>query len=370
MIFKDIFCQNKAVSILQNAYANDKWAHAYIFAGSEGVGKFTTASAWAKLLLCLEPIIDKGFADACGRCQSCQLFEAGSHPDFIHVYKELLEFTDKGKGRTAPIDLPIDVIREFVIAKAPQRPTISQHKVFIISEAEKLNIQSQNALLKVLEEPPAYCCIILICPQPEKLLATIRSRCQIIRFGLIDEDIIIKSLVEMGLEKPPAKYLARLAQGSLGQAQSWARLELENAGLYKTKTEIIKALADYQYPQSLDLAQTFLDKGKDLAELWAKRETNTSKADINRRALKTILRIIISAVHDAARYGLVSNDNLINSDQKELIKKFSEKFEPDQAAKKLTDSCNSLNLLDSNVNERLVFEQLLLNLASSDTIIV
>lgn len=367
---KSIFCQDKSVSILQSAYANNKWAHAYIFAGCEGVGKFTTASAWAKLLLCLEPKNDKGFADACGKCQSCRLFEAGSHPDFIHVYKELLEFTDKGKGKTTPIDLPISVIREFVIAKAPQRPGLSRHKVFVINEAEKLNIQSQNALLKVLEEPPAYCCIVLICPQPEKLLPTIRSRCQIIRFGLIDENIIIKSLIEMGLKEPPAKYLARLAQGSLGLAQSWAKLELKDAGLYKTKTEIIKALADYRYSQSLDLARTFLDKGKDLAELWAKHDTETSKSDINRRALKTILRMVISAVHDAARCDFIPADQLTNSDQKQQIEKFSQRYGPGQAARKLTDSCDSLGLLDANVNEKLVFEQLLLNLASSDTMTV
>jgi DNA polymerase-3 subunit delta' len=366
MTLKQIFCQDKAVSILQKAYMNGKWAHAYIFAGPDGIGKFFTAMAWAKLLLCQKPFAEKGFSDSCGHCQSCKLIEAGSHPDFIHVYKELLEFTEKGKGKTIPIEFPIDVIREFLIAKSSQKPAVSKHKVFIVSEAEKLNHFSQNAMLKVLEEPPDYCSIILLTCQPENLLATIKSRCQTIRFGPIDEKIITDSLTKTGLEQNTAKYLARLSQGSLGQALSWAQLDLAGAGLYKTKTKVIESLADYQYSQSLDLAGQFLEKAKSLAELWVKREENTSKSDINRRALKIIIRIIILALNDAAKYEFTDPKNLINFDQQAQIKKLASRFDTEQAAVKLADCCESINWLDSNVNEKLVFERLLLNLADYD----
>jgi len=190
MSLKEIFCQDKAISILQRAFAADKMPHAYIFAGLEGVGKFKTAREWAKMLLCKNPVVENEFADSCGACQSCRLLEAGSHPDFNLIYKELLEFTKDGKGKTTPVDLPVDVVREFLIEKVSIKPTLSARKVFIVSEAERLNASSQNAMLKVLEEPPQYCTIILLCTRMERLLPTTRSRCRIIRFSPIDEERI------------------------------------------------------------------------------------------------------------------------------------------------------------------------------------
>ena len=137
MSLKDIFCQDKAISILQRALAADKSAHAYIFTGPEGVGKFTTALQWAKLLLCENPVGQSGRADSCGLCESCRLLEADSHPDYGNVYKELIQFTKDGKGKTTPIDLPIDVIREFLIEKISAMPVVSKRKVFVVSEAER-----------------------------------------------------------------------------------------------------------------------------------------------------------------------------------------------------------------------------------------
>ena len=105
MSLKEIFCQDKAISILQRAFAADKMPHAYIFAGPEGVGKFKTAYEWAKLLLCKNKVVAResrivnqtpntkprttNFADSCGECDSCLSFETGSHPDFNPIYKEL-----------------------------------------------------------------------------------------------------------------------------------------------------------------------------------------------------------------------------------------------------------------------------------------
>ena len=119
MSLKQIFCQDKAIGALQKALAADKLAHAYIFAGPDGVGKFTTATEWAKVLLCSDPVIEKTsdgiFHDSCGQCQSCRVFEAAAHPDYHCVHKELRQYTRDGKGKTTPIDMPIDVIREFFI---------------------------------------------------------------------------------------------------------------------------------------------------------------------------------------------------------------------------------------------------------------
>jgi DNA polymerase-3 subunit delta' len=368
MSFKEIFCQDSAIEILQRAFASGKWAHAYIFAGTEGVGKFKTACEWARLLLCKKPVIENGFADSCGSCQSCRLLEAGTNPDFALIYKELREFTEEGKGKAPPVDLPIDVIREFLIAKVSTRPTLSQRKVFIVSEAERLNNASQNCLLKVLEEPPEYCCIVLLCTRMEQLLPTTKSRCQTIRFGLIDEGRIIEKVQDMGLEEMPARYFARLAEGSLGTACQWAELELDGANLYQTKKQLINSFVAYELADALNLAQELLVDCKRVAGLWTDLDKTTSKTDINRRALKTFVQIIISVMYDVIKQHVTPTKEVTNFDQKEQINKLAARFDAEQAAGKISDCYRALNWIESSVNEKLIFEQLLLSFADSDTI--
>ncbi len=368
MSFEEIFCQDKAIDILQRAFASGKWAHAYIFAGPEGVGKYKTACAWARLLLCQNPIIENEFANSCGSCKSCRLFEAGSHPDFSHIYKELLEFTKDNKDKKTPVDLAIDVIREFLVEKVSNRPTLSQRKVFVISEAERLNDSSQNCLLKVLEEPPEYCSIILLCTRLEKLLPTTKSRSQIVRFGTINEEQIIEKLQQMDIEEKQARYFARLAQGSLGTAQQWAELELADANLYETKKELVNSLADYEITEALSLAQRFLEKSKEIAGVWTNLDKATSKTDINRRAAKTLVRIIISALYDAMNLNVSPAKEAINFDQEKQIKKLAGRFDVELSAEKISDCYKVMRWIESSVNEKLIFEKLLLNLAESDRI--
>jgi DNA polymerase-3 subunit delta' len=366
MSLKNIFCQDKAIAILQKALAAGRVPHAYIFAGPEGVGKFAAAREWARLLLCESPTIENDFADSCGLCRSCQLFDAGSHPDFNHVYKELLEFTRDNKGKKTPVDLPIDVIREFLIEKVSTRPTLSKRKVFVVTEAERLNPSSQNALLKSLEEPPEYCCIIMLCTRMEKLLPTTKSRCQIIRFGPVAEDRIIEKLREMGADEQPARYFARLSQGSLGQACRWAELELADGNLYQMKKQLLNSLVKYEYAGALDLAQWLLGESKKIATFRADLDETTSRKDINRRSQTTIVQIIISALHDAMKLNATPAKDLINFDQKEQMQKLAGRFNPEQAAQKIADCYRTLHWIESSVNEKLIFDQLLLNLAASD----
>ncbi|MGD2094154.1 MAG: DNA polymerase III subunit delta' C-terminal domain-containing protein [Phycisphaerales bacterium] len=368
MSIKEIFCQDKAIDILQRAFASDRWAHAYIFAGVEGVGKFKTACEWAKLLLCEEPIVENDFADSCGSCKSCRPFEADSHPDFNHIYKELLEFTKDGKGKASPLDLPIDVIREFLVEKVSNRPTLSKSKVFVVGEAERLNNSSQNCLLKVLEEPPEYCSIIMLCTRLEKLLPTIKSRAQIIRFGPIDEEKIIDKLQQAGIDEIKARYFARLGGGSLGLACQWANLELADADLYESKKELIRQLCSYDITETLNLAQELLDKSKQIAATWTNLDKDTSRKDINRKALKTIVQIIISVMYDVMNLNARTKKDIINFDQHEQVKEIAGRLDSEQAAEKISDCYKALLWIESNVNERLIFEQLLLNLTDSDRI--
>ncbi len=395
MPLEDIFCQEKAISAIQSAFAGDKVAHAYIFAGPDGVGKFTTAREFAKLLLCKKPIItasqapnfmlgvnpqDKpgglrsaspaknDFADSCGNCESCRLFEAGSHPDFEHVYKELIKFTKDGKDKDTPIDFPIDVVREFVLDKVSNKPTLSARKVFILSEVEKLNNISQNCLLKVLEEPPGYCCIILVCTRPDKLLPTIRSRCQILRFGPIDEERIIDKLRQPGLSEKQIKFFARLTEGSLGLASTYSQLETAEANIYATKTYILDTLANFEYKNSLELAETIQKQSKEIAAIWTKLAPATSTSDIKRKSTGIILQIIIRTLHDAMVAVIAGSEKIVNFDQPEQVKKIAQRFTPEQAAQKIAECFKAFQYIEASVNERLILEQLLLNLAQSDKI--
>jgi DNA polymerase-3 subunit delta' len=367
MSLKEIFCQERAIAVLRRALVADKSAHAYIFAGPDGVGRFKTAREWAKMLLCKTPVEEDEWVDSCGSCDCCRLFEAGSHPDFHPVYKELLEFTKDGKGKGPPVEMPIDVIREFLIEKAPNRPTLSRRKVFVVSEAEKLNASSQNALLKVLEEPPGYCCIVLLCTRIERLLATTKSRCQIVRFGPVCEDRIIEKLAGMGVEGVEARYFARLAQGSIGQACQWGRLELAGANLYTTKKKLLKSLADYKYAGALKLAGWILDESTKIAAKWADLDKATSRSDIGRRTQKTFVTIMISALHDVMKLNLGDSGVIINFDQEEQIRRLGACFDVEQSAQKVAESYGALRQIESNVNAKLIFERLLLNFAVSDT---
>jgi len=369
MSLRDVFCQDKAIGILQRGLAAGKSAHAYIFAGSEGVGKYKTAREWARLLLCKSPKIERGesppFADSCGSCESCRLVEADSHPDYAHVYKELLEFTKDGKGRKSPVDLSIDVIREFLLQQVSIRPSLSARKVFIVGEAERLNLNSQNALLKVLEEPPQYCTIILLCTRLEKLLPTIKSRCQIIRFGPVGEDRIISHLTGMGLGHEQAVFFARLAQGSLGLACQWAQLELAGLELFGVKKTLVASLAKLELIDALDVSERFLGDARQIAAGWADLDKATSKSDLNRRAQKTIVQMLISALHDAMMLPLEGERRLINVDQAKQIAALAARFDPEQASRGISDGYEMLRWIEASVNEKLIFDRLLLRLAPS-----
>ena len=379
MALNDVFCQEGAIWLLQRAFAAGRVPHAYIFAGPEGVGKFKTAAEWARLLLCRNPVVEKGgpqtprgadWAESCGSCESCRALAADAHPDFNTVYKELIEFTKDGKGKKPPLDLPIDVIREFLIEKVATRPTLSDRKVFIVSEAEKLNISSQNSLLKVLEEPPKYCCIILLCTRMEQLLPTTKSRCQVVRFGPIDEEIILGKLKEMGIGQDQCRYFARLAQGSLGLAHQWTALELAEANLYQTKKEMVASVVGLEFADIPEYAEKLQAKSKKLAAAWATIEPSTSRTDINRKAAKSLVGIVISVLYDAMKLNVTPNEPLINFDQKGLIESLAARLGPEPLAEKIADCYRMLRWIEAAVNERLIFEQLLFNLAGSDTMTV
>ncbi len=363
MNLSDIFCQDKAIDTLQRAFAAQRIPHAYIFAGAQGVGKFTTARCWAKLLLCKSPIKRNNFADSCGKCPSCRAFEDDSHPDFHHIYKELIQLTrDPQNRKKIPIDLPIDVVREFVIEKVQIKPALSVAKVFIVSESEKLNIASQNALLKTLEEPPQQSFIVLLCTKLDNLLPTTRSRCQIVRFGPVSEEKIISHLAEAGIDKNEAKFWARLFTGSIGQAELLSKLQ---PSFYEVKKQFLKRLCSSQLADCVELAQWINSTASQLTQGWQKLKAGTSSSDISRQLKKIFILIFTSALQDAMRQLFARPPEMINFDQAEQIKILVKRYDPQKCAELIEDCFLSNRFIDAAVNEKLVFEHLLLNFTSS-----
>lgn len=208
-------------------------SHALLLAGPRGLGKTALATWLAEFLLCSNPGTE---GETCGRCQNCQLFRAGSHPD-LHVvqpetlYKagtdRLAQYAlryppaDKGKDSKDSSVIRIDQIRALIEA-SHTRPQIAARKVLILSPADTLNTNAANSLLKLLEEPPPDSHLILIADHPGRLPATIRSRCTRLEFRLPAPLAAQAWLESQGIPVATARPLLALAGGAPLAAQALA----------------------------------------------------------------------------------------------------------------------------------------------------
>ncbi len=183
--------------------------HGLLLLGQEGLGKAAFARALAKVALCEHPSTD---GVACGQCQACVLFEAGTHPDFAQVSPE-----EDSK------QIKVDQIREFIGFMALSRQ-YDRYKVAIIAPAEAMNVNAANSLLKTLEEPAAYSLLILVTCQPSRLPATIRSRCQQLKFSAPPREVALGWLKAQGIEHETELLLSQ-AHGAPLAALAYAEDE-------------------------------------------------------------------------------------------------------------------------------------------------
>ena len=286
----DIFGQEQAVEALRRAYAADRLPHGLIFAGPAGVGKATTAAALAALFLCEKPKADA----PCSRCDSCHVFEAGNHPDYHVVTKELIRYHDK-TGKSKGIDLSINVVRPEVIDPAGRKAAMGRGKAFVIDQAELMNPQAQNALLKTLEEPAGRTVVILLTDQPAALLPTIRSRCQMVRFKPLDQAVVTRELEKRGVQKATAIDAAVLAGGSLGVALKWVEDGVVAAA--RELTGQLDRLSAGRPPE--DLAGWFKKAAEAYAAKQLERDPLSSKDAATREGLTLYFRIAAEYVRRA-----------------------------------------------------------------------
>ena len=204
--FDHIIGHSDVVEHLKNAMKMDKVSHAYIFNGEKGCGKKTLAREFAKALQC------QGEGERpCGQCQSCRQADGHNQPDIIEV------------SHDKPNTIGVDDIREQVVGDVQVRPYSSPYKVYIIPEAEKMNQQAQNALLKTIEEPPEYVVILLLTTNAASFLPTILSRCVMLNMKPASDELVRHFLMEhVQIPDYEADICVAFAQGNIGKAERLA----------------------------------------------------------------------------------------------------------------------------------------------------
>lgn len=208
---KNLIGHEATLAYLQKNIAQEKFPHAVIFSGEEGVGKRLAAEICAAGLLCENPVD----GSPCGVCESCRLVAARSHPDFYVVEAEATKTTR---------NIKIGQIREMQ-SEAALRPINSARRVVIIDGAELMNNAAANCLLKTIEEPPSQTIFILLTASRSSLLMTIRSRCMTVHFDKLKPAQIRDALITQGVDAQEAERLSVIADGSFGRA-----LKLKDSG--------------------------------------------------------------------------------------------------------------------------------------------
>ena len=328
--FELVYGQDVIVKTLKNVIKNDKLSHAYLFTGPRGTGKTSSAKLFAKAINCL----NNKDGDACNECENCKSFNNNSNPDIIEI--------------DAASNNGVDEIRE-IKNKVSLVPSMSKYKVYIIDEVHMLSIGAFNALLKTLEEPPEYIIFILATTEPQKIPATIISRCQRFDFKSISHDKM-KQCLENIISKEKitiddgaieeiinnSKGGMRDAIGLLDQASAFCNNNITANDIEELSGNIsIKQIRSFlsnimqkEYNVIFDTISNYSSNGKDFALICEKiinyiREGILYKKKIDTDKILDEDKNIFDKLSDTDLYDLIDylSDTLVkvkNSYQKEL----------------------------------------------------
>ncbi|MGN0153603.1 MAG: DNA polymerase III subunit delta' [Lachnospiraceae bacterium] len=240
--FSDIIGHEDIVKHFKSSIELGKVSHAYILNGEKGSGKKTLAAVVAKTLQC-----ESGSPDPCGTCKSCLQAESGNQPDIIWINHE------------KPSVISVDEIRTQIVNDIELKPYSSKYKIYIVPDAQMMNPQAQNALLKTLEEPPEYAVIMLLTNNVDKFLPTILSRCIVLNFKPVEPLHMMEYLVkQIGVDQEKARFCTDFAQGNLGKA---VRLAI-STDYNEIKEDSVRLLRRIQDMEMDDIIRAVRNMGK------------------------------------------------------------------------------------------------------------
>ncbi|MGC6417901.1 MAG: DNA polymerase III subunit delta' [Bradymonadia bacterium] len=330
MSFDAIKGQTHATSVLQRALETRRLHHAYLFAGPVGVGKALVANQFAAALLCETPADDKL---ACGLCGACLRFEQGQHPDFHSISR--LPKSDGQLERYIKID-QVRALQKALSFKAFE----GRRRVVLIVEPECMTESTANALLKTLEEPGRDTHFVLVSDAAHRLLPTVISRCQRVRFGPLEHGEIEDIMKRSGASQDDQiRSISRLAEGSAGRA-----IEMYEADVLVLREQVLN-LIDSE-------ASTPLQDVFDLAEDLAKPNQRTR--------LSQVFHILRAWYRDmlAVKLG-AKQEQLLNVDQSRRLIERAARLEAARIQARLERTrAAETAIWDRTANARLVLESL------------
>ncbi len=325
MSFKDICGHEKQIKVLQTAMARDRIPHAYLFYGPEGVGKRTVAEAFAKALNCKNGGQN---LDACEACPSCLKIDHGNHSDVIMI---------SAQGQF----IKIREIRELQ-EEMKFSPFEGGKRIFIIIDADRMNIESANAILKTLEEPSHSNILILITSRPHQLPATVLSRCQHVRFSPLKQETIASFLEEkLSLDSKSANLISLSSAGSIGKAMA-----MNDESYLTTRETVLDMIANIKTKDPIKLLSALNDFGQDRKDIMEK------------------LGILITGYRDALVYKETGDrDNIINQDHIDIIRSIAESESGSDIVNCIRAVERACYMISQNANKQLTLEVMMFRLS-------
>lgn len=299
--FEDVVGQDAIVKTLVQQVESGRIAHAYLFCGSRGTGKTTTAKILARAINCVCPLPG---ADPCGQCEACQSIREERAMDVVEI--------------DAASNNGVDEIRD-LREKIQYPPSVGRYKVYIVDEVHMLSTGAFNALLKTLEEPPAHAVFILATTEPQKLPATILSRCQRFDFRRIPARLIEERLRQViaasgsKAEDEAVQLIARSAEGGMRDALSLLDTcmtddlltahrvrEALGASGREAMYEFADALIASDAGRALTAIGQAMDAGRD-PQVFAREVTGHLRALLLAQAVKEGLEDLIESTREEAQ---------------------------------------------------------------------
>ncbi len=323
--YSDIIGHEDIVKHFKSSIELGKISHAYILNGEKGSGKKTLAAVVAKSLQC-----ESGEADPCGTCKSCLQAESGNQPDIIWVTHE------------KPNVISVDEIRTQILNDIELKPYSSRYKIYIVPDAQLMNTQAQNAILKTLEEPPEYAIIMLLTNNVDKFLPTIISRCIVLNFRPVEPLHMVDYLVnQIGIDREKARFCTDFAQGNLGKA---VRLAI-SPDYNEIKEDSLRLLRRIQDMDMDEIIQAVRNMGKYKLDI-------TDYIDIMSMWFRDLLMVKISN----------SPNKLIFKDEFSIMKKQASHVSY-EGLEEILQALDKLKIrLEANVNFDIAMELMLLTM--------